>query len=130
MLLDGIEGGFARLGRLTKKLIGANYGDTVRLLRLPVERLRFQGHGLNDADEVDIEEVLRRRWGIGLGALAVAAAGPTATGGASRGAARPSFHDRYAAAAAELDAEAGDAPATDPPPRSGSIDIDFSEVPS
>jgi hypothetical protein len=86
-LLDGIDGGFGRLGRLAKKLIAANFPDTARLLALPAGRLRFQGHGLNDADERDIAVVLRERWRIAPGALA-----PPESRAGSRGRAeQPSF---------------------------------------
>ena len=69
-LLDGISGGFGRMHRLCRQLAEAGYPTTRQLLELPAGRLRFQRHGLTDADDRDVDEVLRRRWGIGAGALA------------------------------------------------------------
>lgn len=79
-LLDQVPGGLRRVRTLLQRLTAAGFVDTRGLLELPAGRVRYQGHGLNDADERDLEAHLRSRWGAALGALAPPPNHPHASG--------------------------------------------------
>lgn len=113
-LLDQIPGGLGRLNQLVQRLVSAGFLDTRRLLGLPAGRLRFQGKGLNDADERDIDEHLRARFGVGLGALTAPPTRPPASGpGPPR---RPTQAERRSAGLNALDQAAARLATLNPSP--------------